>query len=92
MRDPSDGILSEAVPNPKDHGPWEVTNPPFGDEWSLALGTNPKAGNRRVGIRWNAYIGGNTRTGYPNQGKGACWFVLPEPVGNLVLAALKIRD
>lgn len=85
-----DGIPPDAVQNPKEHGPWTAVCPQADEEWSLALGRDHESGRRRVGIRWNAYVGKNTRTGYPNQGRGACWFVLPEPIGEFVLAKLGI--
>ena len=85
--DPSDAVLPEEVELPRD-GPWKVIYRNEG--WSVAVCTHYGTGEERVGIRWNAYVAGNGRLGYPSNRGHACWFVLPVPVGHLVRAALRL--
>lgn len=82
----SDPVSPDAVELPREYGPWRVFHQNVEEGWALAQDQKG-----RVGVRWNGYTGAYSRLGYPNVRGQPCWFVLPEPIGELVLKERKMN-
>ena len=81
--------------NPQDvHGPrthWKLDRVIFNaGSWSLAQGKWD--GEDALGIRWNGESDNDADIGFPKSRSGPLWFIVPDPLKPLILAAVNLKE